>query len=367
MQPSKTSSAQNDAPVSLPASKPRQNKKKPAMIAAIAGVVVLIIALVCLYFFWYQNPQKVVTDAVANAVNAKQTAAKGSMVVKMKGGGDVKIDFNGEGDQKVGKADLTIDVNSNGVKFKATGNFIAAENGDYYVRANNVQQAVDMMVEQMISSFMTAETPPEAKDQAKQMFKQQFDPIVAKIDNKCIHITAADAREANKDLEKLQTCLNEVRTMVREDKDTTRELASAYKQHQFVRIDKELGSKDGALGYQVSIDEGVSKKFGEATKDSKIAKKIKSCSNESSDTTRNDSTDSSKVTSEKTEVWVNRWSHTLQKLSTDVTDDGTNTKLDVKFDYGKKPAVEVPQGATPLKDVMKEIEALMPQDSVVAS
>lgn len=362
MEPTTTPPVASDSPVPPPKKAPATNskKKKTIIIGSIIGVIALVVMLVCLYLFWYQNPQKVVTDAIINATKAEQSVVDGNLNLKVQGS-DIKVDFDGEGNQKVGKASLSVDVKIQDTQLKTTADVVAAENGDYYIRANNVQQAADALIEQLIGSYSSSSAPADLKDKMRAQFKAQFDPIVAKIDNRWIHISAEDTKDANKEVSKVQTCVNEVRTLIHEDKSASRELSDAYKKHQFIRIDEKLGSQDGALGYKVSIDNDAAGKFEEATKDSKIAKKLNSCTDTTaSDDTSTENTDSS--TAEMT-VWIRRWAHTVDKITLSAKEDDVDMQLEMNFDFNKAPVVETPKGAAPLKEVISEIEVLMSTES----
>ena len=362
MKPTSTPTAERVAPVPPPEKSPSQDnkKKKKIVIGGIAGLIVLVIAAVCLYLFWFQNPQKVVTDAIIHASQAEELALKGELNVKVQGN-DIKIDFDGEGNQSVGKASVTIDAKVQNMKLKATADVVAADNGDYYLKAGNVQQAADALADQFISSLAAANVSSEQKEQMKAQFKAQIDPIVAKVDNRWIRVSAEDTKDTTEELSKLQTCVSEVRTLLREDDSASRELSDAYKKHQFISIDEKLDSKDGALGYKVSVNKETAKKFEEATKESKVVKKLESCT----DTTANDETsvDDATQAEEEMTIWVSRWSHTLEKISLSAKQDEVKTDAEVEFDFDKSPKVDTPQGATPLKEVVREIEALLSSEA----
>lgn len=364
MQPPTTTHPEaTGAPVPPPTQQPpaTNRKKKLAMIIAAAVVLAVAIAAVCLYLFWYQNPQKVVTDALINATQARQVAMTGDFSVKARGG-DVTLRFNGEGDQSSGKAAVAIEAAFEGVQIKTQADLVTATDGDIYVRANDVQKAADALYGQVVKGMGGANASAQETEQIKALLKAQFDPIVQKIDNRWIHISAKDVEAASPEVAKAQTCMNEVRTMLREDKKVTNEIANAYKKHQFIQIDEKLGSKDGALGYKVSIDEATAKQFAQATKDATLMKKLRTCGGEESATNSlSKELENAEARTGKSEmkVWIARWTHDLQKLNVTASDDGTDTNLNAAFDFAKKPSVQTPKDATPLSEVIREVEALM--------
>lgn len=370
MQPTTTHPEATGTPVPPPAQKPptASRKKKLTAIIAVVAVVVLVIAAVCLYLFWYQNPQKVVTDALINATQSKQAAVTGDLNIKTRGG-DVTIGFNGEGDQSSGKATVAIDAAFEGVELKTQADLVTATNGDMYVRANDVQKAADALYGQVIKNMGNSNASAQEAEQIKSLLKAQFDPIVQKIDNRWIHISAKDVEALSPELAKAQTCMNEVRTMIREDKSAMNEIANAYRKHQFIRIDEKLGNKDGALGYKVSIDKAVSKQFEEATRGAALTKKLRTCGDEKgANNPLSKELENAETSAGKSEVkvWITRWTHDLQNLSMSASEDGTDTKLHAEFDFSKKPSVETPKNVTSLSEVIREIDTMMQGSSSAA-
>lgn len=370
MQPTTTHPEANGAPVPPPVTPPKNTRnKKLAFIGGGIGLLLLLVVAICVYLFWYQNPQKVVTDAVMNLVKAEQIGLQGDIKISQKDY-DITMRLEGEGSQSSGKAELSMKVKAGGMDLKTTANFVVAENGDMYIRMQNLQETADAFYSEVAKSMAGRSVTLEQKEQVESLIKQQFDPVVAKLTDRWIRIDEKELKKTNPELAKSRKCMTEVRTMIRDDKAATNEVASIYKQHQFIRIDEKLAAKDGALGYKVSSDEKIAKEFGEAAKSTKLYKKVDECMGKSDlkDRTAAGSSNTAKEDEafNSLKVWVNRWSHQLERVAVDGDKDGTKATVDLQFDFMKKPNVEVPQKAASLDEVMKEIDTLLKANPVLA-
>ena len=90
---------------------PKPKKKKTGLIVGITlGVlaIVAIIATLLTYFLWWQNPEKMVTDAVSNAIVAKKAVVNGKIVANMKD--SVKLELNVKANSASDKVKSNIDA-----------------------------------------------------------------------------------------------------------------------------------------------------------------------------------------------------------------------------------------------------------------
>ncbi len=337
------------------------NKK---VILSIVGVLLLIAGAVCAYFFWYQHPQKVITDAASNMLAANQSTISGYMNVNSAGDGvkqSSKIDFTLANVGNAGKGEVDVNLSAGDHKIKAKAEAIFAENKNIYIKVTSLQNVVDAYIDVFLSSVESiypAEQRAESVAAMKNDIQARFNPLIDKIDDKWILVTPDDFKSTDKDANKLQTCMNELSTMLNEDKTATSEIRSAYSKNQFIKIDKELGSKDGALGYEVSVDETKLKAFKDATEGSKLVKKIKSCVGDNKKSQSVEVKNENKSSVDKIEVWVDRWSHNLRNVSVNGRQDDADMKTDIKFDFTSPVKIDVPKETIPVKEVMKEIRSI---------
>ena len=148
-------------------------------------------------------------------------------------------------------------------------------------------------------------------------------------------------------------------------KENANELTDVYKKNQFIVVGKKLGSKDGSLGYDVTIDKTKAKAFGEATKNTAVAKALDACEDKDGKKTTDSAAKKSDTTEVKTfQVWVSRWSHQLTKViyegvTTDESDgDKTTVKVDLGLKYGNAGGVDIPANAKTLDEVKESLESI---------
>jgi hypothetical protein len=189
-----------------------------ALLALIAGVL--------LYFFWYQNPHKVVTDGVANLVSARQ--ASYSM------GGDVTPSSTStSGPSKVtyrvnlqhanqvagGNGEVTMDLPQVGqITVKAE---IYADREATYFRVNGIKKIyekyIDTMIDQSMKRYSTSSITDEEKDTARSKMREQYTkqalPIIEKIDGKWVKMTQDDMRKMSPNRTTTQQCTDAINAM----------------------------------------------------------------------------------------------------------------------------------------------------------
>lgn len=349
------------------------SKKKLVIILIVLAVVLLGGGAAAAYKFWYQNPEKVLGDSVMNLLTRKGSVANdGSLDYKSQ---EVNIDatLSGSGTRDLYGSTATIKFTPQQGAFKdkeftLKGDAVYRQDGTAYVKASNVSALLDsyadLYVEQMVSTykeFGVTYNESERKELRAQIV-ESMKPIVSKIDGQWIKISAKDLSGDDADAGKQYECVVNAANGVT-DKSKLRELSNLYAKNKFVVIKKELGSKDGSLGYEIDFDKTKAKEFGKQAENTALIKAFNDCnkdkSTESESKTTDESIDKTKVTS--FQVWVSRWSHQLTRVvyeaeSTDAADKGT-FKADLKLDYSKKAEVVEPKDAKSIKEVIESFES----------
>lgn len=307
----------------------------------IAGALVLLGGgSVLAYKFWYQNPNKVISDGLLHAVEAKSLTYTAS--VKMTSGGvtpyNISIDgISNEGANSV-NVSMTIAMGSQTVTVKAGG--VIDTNGDLYVNVSNLSE---------LAKSYEAQLPPSSKS--------LVDDFVKKVDGEWIKIGKDKLKDFSESYAKTQQCMQTAFDKVRSDKSYGTELVDLYKTHPFFKVAKELGNKDGSLGYQITDNPAEGKAFGEGLKNTKLYKMLHDCDSsisiDTSDTTSTTQKDNSTV-----EIWVSQWSHEITKFTANSNDNGQNTAVvfEPSFNTGKK--VAIPQNAKSIDQFMQDIQDL---------
>jgi len=227
-----------------------------------------------------------------------------------------------------------------------SGSGLMDKDSNIYVKVNDVKKLLRSL-------------PAESGMKYDQL-PQYITKIVDKVDSKWIRISADDIREFSDDYAKKQTCVEDVFKKLQEDKELSKELLNVYKENKFIIIDEKLPAKNGSLGYVVDVDTNISKDFAKAADKTKFGKELQKCddsfkfSSNSSSSSRSSSGDSDTKT--RVEVWVDRWSHQLTKMSLGIEDDQADGMLVFEPKFDQPVTVEVPKDFIPLKDLKKDIE-----------
>lgn len=347
-----TSPVEDNATSGLTApTSPRPRKKGMIAIIIAAAVVVLGGGSALAYNFYYQNSQKVVTDGIVNMMRAKTAEFTASLTMKSESASamNVAVEMSGAGSGIAGKVDAKISAKMGGQTYNVTAAGVFDDKGDIYFKVGDIKKVVDEF---------SAMMPVGSED--------AINAIVAKIDNKWIKIDADDMKDVSEEASKTQTCMTDAINKFKDDKAATKQVGDLYRANQFIVIDEKLGSKDGSLGYVLSSDEAAAKAFALSLKDTDIYKDLNKCDDsfKIDEKTFDQEDSAADASNTRVELWVDRWSHQITKLS--VVDNGTDSDKTVTtmvFEpvFNKSVTVETPKGATTIQQLQKDIEALSAQ------
>ena len=137
---------------------PMQPKKKKTglIIGIVLGVIALIaiISAVLVYFLWWQNPEKMVTDAVSNAIMAKKMTADGKVVIDMRDQGKIELNVKTATDSGKSKANIDAKLNIKGVEknIPLKGDAVLDNDGTIYVKINNFKDLYGTLLEVVMES-----------------------------------------------------------------------------------------------------------------------------------------------------------------------------------------------------------------------
>lgn len=362
---SKTRSAPTaDTPQTGAASERTANKRNWLIIAAV--VVALLIAGFLGYKLWYQNPDKVMADALGNALAVKQAKTNGTFTVDTKElGVEVKFNSNANNDTMSGRAEIAVTPKAAAAQafgtINLTGEGIFANNGDLYVKATNVrpvaEQLIDTVVSQQAKQYEQygLNVSPAQLNEAKKKARQQMLPAVAKIDNRWIKV---NADEMKNDGGNEQKCFSDLVKKIQSDSSARSEVVDIYKQNKFVTVKKELGEKDGNLGYELDFNQDKAKSFGKALETTTVGKDLKKCDKNAFKDSNSSSSRDNDLKNGKVEVWITSWGHQLSAIKASGSSDGTTMKLDLKTDVGNSDEIKLPTDATNFRELESEFRQL---------
>ncbi len=323
---------------------PRKNMK--LIIASIVTGAILLLGggVYAAYALWYQNPEKVLTDAVSNAIKAKTASYTGTVAVNTD---DVKvaIELNGvEAGLATREVNAKVTITAQGKDFKLNGSALADKDGNIFFKVSNLKSVIDQTL---------GETGMVAA----------FDGLISKIDNKWIRISADDLADFSKEASEAKKCATDVLKKLDTDKATRDEFATIYSKNKFIVIDSSLPARTingiDSMGYELSINKTTAKSFVEAINTTQLMKDLQKC-DESIKLDADDVTgQSTSKTTQKLEVSVSRWTHEFTQVKFTATGEGVSGNATVEPLFNKDVKVVTPTDFLTLKQLQTEIEAAM--------
>jgi hypothetical protein len=339
------------APVLQPA--PKRRRKGLLIGGIVAGALVLLGGGgVLAYNLWYQNPDKVVHDAIIGAMKAKTVQGTGNFVVKIQENYTLNLAFDGKAAGTDGfmhvKAKFDIKDASQKMSIELEGSGMIKDDV-MYVKLDGVRKLFDTMAAQM---------PVLDAQSMKQVLA-----IIDKIDSQWVSIKASDYEDISKEVSKQQTCVSDAMKKLQQDDAATDEITNLYREHQIVQVKEKLGSKDGSLGYIIELSQENTAAFVDGLQNTAYGKELKKCDDSLDFSDIAESITNAEAASEKDkahiELWVSRFGHDITKFSIDgKSEDGSVTAV-VEPEFNKDISIEAPKDVVSLKELMKDIEELV--------
>lgn len=332
------------------------SSKKPLLIGVAAAVIAVLAGGYAAYALWWNAPTKVVDDALASVVMAKNGTANGVMTIASEGSPSFNFAFDSKTIDQKSETTLNASTKVEGKDYKLNAALVT-DKDSYYVKVNDLKKTLTSIYgdSQVVSLF---------------------DPIVSKIDGKWVVITPDDVKRlsgsdtaSNKEM----TCVQNVLQGIKSNKNQQNELADAYQKNRFIVVKESKGveSIDGVQSnhYVLNVDEAKAKSFGTALKKTSVFKAVDDCVAEdlakSTDDAENKTTSGSTPT---VELWVDMWSHKPTKLKiTSDSKESTKFTFESKFKFDTKVDIATPKADTTVKDIETEINNLQQQFTVPAS
>lgn len=342
------------SPVAVPAAQP--TKKSPIKLILLIALPLLVLGLIgggAFAYAEYQKPENVLLGAVSHAIEAKKAQSVTTVTsdfVYDAGGTKLSLDkltFRAGFDrspQYDTNAELALKYNDKQVTLKA--DVLTTSDQTIYFRVVNLKDTLEKVL------------PAEMKITAK------ANEYLAKFDGKWAKYSLEDLKKDNPESEKIAQCTLDIYKKHKDNKKSTEEIVKLYKANPFVTVDGKQKSKDGNIGYDISIDKVKSKAFGKAMLETAIAKDFKACDKTAADATSSvDSTIDSVDTPTSpddpktvTTVWISQWGHEFRAIDTVTSNlsgmDGKKYSVTSRtdIDFGKGVATQAPGDAMAMKD-----------------
>lgn len=317
-----------------------QPRSKKPLIAGIAiGAALLLLGGgVAAYQFWYQNPDKVVTDSIVKALAAKTMSYTGS--VDVTGESAVKVTLVGSANDSAFTTAAKITMTSGAASIVVDGDVQTHENGDMYFKIKNAKD--------LSKSFFTM---------SGMASNEAIDAFVAKIDNKWVKVTSKDLD--NQTDSDATSCMSDAVAKLRTDAAVRREVTDAYAKQRFVVVKESLGEKNGSLGYKLDFDETKAKAFVTDLKKTKLYSELQKCDKDFAIDEKDVTSGEKSDTTTTVEVWANKWTHELTKMNIDVADKTTKAAIVAEPVFNKPVTIAAPTDVVTFEQLKEDINNLM--------
>ena len=312
--------------------------RKRGIFAGLIALIIVLIAAALTYAYVYQNPTKVVSDGIMQALNSRSVVYMGTFTNTS--GNKITVDFNGGADTQGGSVDMKLNLTALNKKYTIDGSGLLSDKGDLYFKIKNI----DELVQNYRKSVPAAS-------------QGLFDQILAKINDKWIKISSDDLKSYSPEVATAQRCLTDAFKRMQSDETLRSEAVMAYKQHPFIVIEKTLGSKDGSLGYLLSIDSAKAKSFATAFRATALYKTLHACDKNLELKVDDLKSDRPLNQNVNVELWVNNWTHQITKVV--VADKKNTTSLSVLLSFNKSASVAAPRESTTLEQLQKDVQELL--------
>lgn len=329
---------------------PMQPKKKKTglIIGVVLGVIVLIsiVSAALVYFLWWQNPEKMVTDAMPNAVMSKKMTANGKVVVDMRDQGKIELNVKTATDSGKSKANIDAKLDIKGVEknISLKGDAVLDSDGTIYVKINNFKDLYGTLLEMVMESSSGGNLSRSQIETYRDQTLRKMSSEIDKMGNTWMKISpdeiGSEYRCGINALKKIQS-----------DESVRKELVQIYQKNSYFTIkDSKISDRNGGRGFELQgNNKSNSSKFEEEFKNSSVGKALSKCGKSNS----YKSSESSSIDTASLKVWVDRSSHELKAL--ELKGDSKKASVEISFDIdvNKSEEIKIPSSAESLKEFIE--------------
>ena len=329
---------------------PMQPKKKKTglIIGIVLGVIALIaiISAVLVYFLWWQNPEKMVTDAVSNAIMAKKMTADGKVVIDMRDQGKIELNVKTATESGKSKADIDAKLAVKGVEknIPLKGDVVLDSDGTIYVKINNFKDLYGTLLEIVMESSSGGNLSRSQIETYRDQTLEKMGSEIDKMGDTWMKISPDEIGSEYK-------CGINALKKIQSDESARKELAQIYQKNSFFTIkDSKISDRNGGRGFELQgNNKSNSSKFEEEFKNSSVGKALSKCGKSNS----YKSSESSSIDTASLKVWVDRSSHELKAL--ELKGDSKKASVEISFDINvnKSEEIKVPSSAESLKEFIE--------------
>lgn len=329
---------------------PMQPKKKKTglIIGIVLGVIALIaiISAVLVYFLWWQNPEKMVTDAVSNAIMTKKMTADGKVVIDMRDQGKIELNVKTATDSGKSKADIDAKLNVKGVEknIPLKGDVVLDSDGTIYVKINNFKDLYGTLLEIVMESSSGGNLSRSQIETYRDQTLEKMGSEIDKMSDTWMKISPDEIGSEYK-------CGINALKKIQSDESVRKEVVQLYQKNSFFTIkkDSKISDRNGGRGFELQGDNSKLSKFNDEFKNSSVGKALSKCGKSNG----YKSSESSSIDESSLKVWVDRSSHELKAL--ELKGDSKKVSVEISFDINtnKSEEIKVPSSAESLKEFIE--------------
>ena len=329
---------------------PMQPKKKKTglIIGIVLGVIALIaiISAVLVYFLWWQNPEKMVTDAVSNAIMAKKMTADGKVVIDMRDQGKIELNVKTATDSGKSKANIDAKLDVKGVEknIPLKGDVVLDSDGTIYVKINNFKDLYGTLLEIVMESS-------SGGNLSRSQIETYRDQTLKKLNSEINKMNGTWMKISPDEIGSEYNCGINALKKIQSDESARKELAQIYQKNSFFTIkDSKISDRNGGRGFELQgNNKSNSSKFEEEFKNSSVGKALSKCGKSNG----YKSSGSSSIDTASLKVWVDRSSHELKAL--ELKGDSKKASVEISFDINmnKSEEIKAPSDAESLKEFIE--------------
>ena len=326
----------------------RPKKKKTGLIIGVVlGVVVFIsiVSAALVYFLWWQNPEKMVTDAMSSAIMSKKMTADGKVVVDMRDQGKIELNVKTATDSGKSKANIDAKLNIKGVEksIPLDGDMVLGDDGTIYVKINNFKDLYSSLLEVVMESSSGGKMSRAQIEAYRDQTLKKLNSEINKMNGTWMKVSPDEIGDEYK-------CGIDALKKFQNDESARKELAQLYQKNSFFTIkDSKISDRNGGRGFELQGDNSKLSKFSDELKNSSAGKALGKCGKSNS----YKSSESSSIDTASLKVWVDRSSHELKAL--ELKGDSKKASVEISFDIdvNKSEEIKIPSSAESLKEFIE--------------
>lgn len=314
-------------------------------------------------YYWYQNPQKVVNDALVYMIKAKSVQGTGTINIKSTSA-DYAIAFSSQFDQGSIHQTAIVNIKPKGEGVENIGIMTVDGEVIYDSLDENIYlrlSGLGPVYRELIDNYIEARAAEATADgevildsgiaESKQRMNSFYSPLIKKLEDQWIKIPSSQIEDAVSPGGDDTCSIDTLREAFRDQ-----ETIDVYQKHQFIKIKDDLGSAGDSVGYLLGFDKSEAGAFADAVSHTDLGRSLKSCGAY----TEYDSTDNV-VSSDsiELELWADRWSHVPSRLVLAGPGGENDFNMDIKTAFETDVDVQAPADAKSLEEIQADIESLI--------